>query len=380
MTGSVKVNGSWGGIANVSVRIGGSWESVTNGWTRISGAWKEWFSSAPTTLAKVGNLTNLGVARSPISSTTNPFSNRAVFTGGVTGNFSSPQLVADSYDENLVKQSIPNLFQERFSFPMVATTNNLIAAGGYRNFEGQGEVNFYNTNFTISSAAALSQGAYGHAGGNAGERSYFGGLGNNATFATNRMDSYNSSMVKLQSTLLTTARGGGFVNIGNSTMFHYATRGGSNFNGEFEVWNQNGSRVSTGNTGLSTSGTMQGANTTTHSIIQLLRNNQTIAMSAYNTSLVRTALADKEDPAITAVGAGAANFVLFAGGEDSNSAITSVTIYNNNLVKIIGTPLTQGRGWHGVGSAGNSVIVAGGSISGGNYGTKTNSVEAYTAQ
>ena len=288
----------------------------------------------------------------------------------------------DSYDANLVKQSISYMPQGRFAYPVVATSNHLVIPGGYWSFNGQRRVDFYNTNLTTGTTSDLSYGAYGHAGGKAGQRVYVAGIGNNdSPFLTNWMDSYNSSMVKSQGTLLAIARGGGFVNTSTATMFHFGNRvaDGANWSGEFEVWNQDGVRTSAGNTGLASNGGPS-ANTSDFSIIQLFRNNANIAMSAYNASLVRTALADKESPTIGTVAGEAGNMVLFAGGNSANVGITSVTIYGNNLVKTVGTSLSQGRSDHGMSGVGNHVIAAGGSSSGGGYGTKLNSVEAYTAQ
>lgn len=384
MSGHFRISGNFKEMLSGHARIGGSWKEVSEGFTRIGGSWKQWFASGFTTFSKVANLAVLGNSRAIISSAPSAFSGRAVFTGGVTGNFSSPQSISDSYDANLVKQSIPSMPEGRFAYPAIQTTEHLVIPGGYWSYNGQTRVDFYRTNFTTGTASALSSGAYGHAGGKAGERAYVAGIGNNNyPYLTNFMDSYNSSMVKSSSTLLAAARGGGFVNGESSVMFHFNSRSsdGNNGTGEFEVWNSSGVRVSNGNTGLSTSGRMQSANTQNYGFIQLQRNDNLIFMSAYNSNFVRSAIANKEDPSITASSAQVANLVMFAGGNNtSNNGVNSVTIYNNDLVKTIGSPLSQGRAEHGIASVEGHVIIAGGSSSGGGYGSKLNSVEAYKAQ
>lgn len=382
MPGSVRVSGTWRSISAASVRVGGAWKSVTAGWTRVAGTWRQWFTSGFTGFAKVSNLTNLDNSRAIIHAAPGSFAGRAIFTGGVTGNFSSPQNVVDSYDASLVKQSISYMPQGRFAYPVVGTNNHLVIPGGYWSFNGQSRVDFYNTNLTTGTASNLSYGAYGHTAGKAGQLVLVAGIGNNDfPYLTTHIDGYNSSMVKSTGTLTAAARSGGFVSIGTNAMFHYGNyqSDGNNWSGVFEVWNSSHVRTSTGNTGLATNGGYS-ANTADYSIIQLFRNNANIAMSAYDVNLVRTALADKESPTIGTVAAEAGGLVMFAGGNSANTGITSVTIYNNSLVKTVGTSLSQGRSDHGMSAAGNSIIVAGGSSSGGGYGVKLNSVEAYTAQ
>jgi len=384
MSGHFRISGNFKEMLSGHVRIGGSWKEVSEGFTRIGGSWKQWFASGFTTFSKIANLAVLGNYRAVISSAPSAFSGRAVFTGGVTSNYTSPQSISDSYDANLVKQAIPNMPQGRFAYPSIQTTDHLIIPGGYWSYNGQRRVDFYRTNFTTGTASALSHGAYGNIGGKAGERAYVAGIGNNGyPYVTNFIDSYNSSMVKSSSTLLAAARGGGFVSGESSAMFHYRSRSssGNRDTGQFEVWNSSGVRVSSGNTGLSTNGYGQSANTQNYGFIQLYRNDKLILMSAYNSNFVRSAIANKEDPSITAKSAQVANLVMFAGGENtSDNGVNSVTIYNNDLVKTIGSPLSQGRSAHGMASVEGHVIIAGGSSRGGGYGSKLNSVEAYKAQ
>lgn len=382
MPGNVRVSGTWRAISAASVRVSGTWRTVSAGWTRVAGTWRQWFTSGFTGFAKVSNLSNLDNSRAIIHAAPGPFAGRAIFTGGVTGNFSSPQSVVDSYNASLVKQSISYLPQGRFAYPVVATNTHLVIPGGYWSFNGQSRVDFYNTNLTTGTAANLSYGAYGHTAGKAGQLVLVAGIGNNdSPFLTTHIDGYNSTMVKSTGTLTARARGGGFASIGNNTMFHYGLyqNDGNASTGIFEVYNSSHVRTSTGSTGLASNGGPS-ANTADYSIIQLGLSNGNIAMSAYNINLVRTALADKESPTIGTSIAEAAGMVMLAGGNSANTGITSVTIYNNSLVKIVGTSLSQGRSDHGMSAAGNSIIAAGGSSSGGGYGTKLNSVEAYTAQ
>jgi hypothetical protein len=383
MPGSVRVGGAWKSVASASVRVGGAWKAVSAGWVRVAGAWKQWFSSGFTTFAKQSNLTTLDNSRAIIHSSPSAFVGRAILTGGVTGNFSSPQSVVDSYDVNRVKQTISYMPQGRFAYPVIQTTNYLVIPGGYWSFNGQSRVDYYTVDLVTGTASNLSYGAYGHTGGKAGDRAYVAGIGNNDfPYMTNYMDSYDSNMVKSSGSLLANARGGGFVNGASSTMFHFGgrTTDGNSSTGEWEIWNSSGVRTSSGNTGLATNGAYQSANTTDYAFIQLTRSSGNIYMSAYNSSFVRTAVADKEDPTIAAFSAQAGNLVMFAGGYNGSVGVTSVTIYNNSLVKTIGTPLSQGRSDHGMSAAGNNIIIGGGSSSGGGYGTKLNSVEAYLAQ
>lgn len=321
---------------------------------------------------KVSNLTNISPGRSIMGSSS--FSNRAVFIGGTTSNYSTPDGAADSYDENLVKQSIPGLPQGRLIFQVGLVGTYLVAGGGYWDYNGQARVDYYASNFTTGTASSFSLGSYGHTVGTNSNYVAFFGIGNNNTGSSTYIDYYSTNLTKGTTYLQSNARGGGTVCIGDNIVYGYG-------NGSQEIFNVNMVRTSTASYPITIVGMSNSASTGDYAIY-VIQAGTTVYTNAMNSSLVRFEPANKTGTTYypDAIRPTTDGRVFFVGGELNSSSYNSVDIYNNDLVKTVPTQLSEARGG-GLGAAavGKHFVVAGGTSSGGGYGPKIATVEAYSA-
>lgn len=300
---------------------------------------------------------------------------RAVFAGGVLTNYSDPQYHSDSYDAAGVKQSIGNMITFLMAYPSATVAGNLILAGGYHDYDGRAEVEYYSPTLTQGSLSGLTIGAYGHSSGQSSFNAAYFGIGNNGTGSSTYIDYYNTSLTKSTTYLQSAARGGSTICINDQMVFNY--QGTSNL----EIFNSSMVRTSATTFSLSINSMNSSASTADYAIFQISKTGITSQnyICAYDKNLTRYDLADKDTPAYYGQTASIDNRVFIAGGYNGSSGITSVTIYNNSLVKTVPTALSQGRSDFGLAGVGKLMIMAAGSISGGGYGTKTNTVEMYSA-
>lgn len=322
--------------------------------------------------SKVSNITNISPGRSIMGSSS--FANRAVFVGGTTSNYATPDAAADSYDANLVKQTISGLPQPRLIFQVGLVGTYLVIGGGYWDYNGQARVDYYDSNLTTGTAASFSLGSYGHTVGTNSNYVAFFGIGNNNTGSSTYIDYYSTNLTKGTTYLQTNARGGGTICIGNNIVFGYG-------NGSQEIFNSNMARISTASYPVTITGMSNSASTGDYALY-VVTIGTTVTTQAMNANLVRFTPSNKTGTSYypDAIRPAIDGRVFFIGGDVNNTSYNSVDIYDNNLVKTIPTQLSQARGG-GIAAAavGNHMVIGGGTSSGGGYGPKISSTEVYSA-
>lgn len=328
----------------------------------------------PILITKTSSLSNWTTGLSVGGS--NTFSNRAVFLGGTPSNFFENSNAVTTYDTSLVRNTSLTMNFGRFLVNSDVIGNFLFIAGGYWDFNGQVNCEYFNTSFVKSNATSLGLQSYGHVGGKVTNYLAYFGLGHNGQNNSTIVDYYSASNLTKGSTTLTRAsRGGGTVSFSNNIMYHYA--GDST---DIDVYDGNMTKTSTPTSAFAINAMTQGENTDSYNIAFITRTSDLLVKTyAYTSSLTRIELADKQDPTTSGEVAAWKNKVIASGGRISDgTTVGTVTVYDNNLVKSNATPLTQVRSDHFSAGVGNYFIIASGSSSGGGYGTKTNSVEVYT--
>lgn len=291
-----------------------------------------------------------------------------LFGGGAAAWNGSPQQIVTAYNKSLTVTTPTNMNGARYELSGVSLDSLAFFAGGYySSSSARSEVDSYNTDLTrnynnlFTSRAEMAAARVG------GQAVFAGGYANGAQ---SRVEAYDSSLTHTSNLSLSQARyGAAGCSVGN-----YALVAGGYYRSVL-------TSVETFNTSLTRS-TATDLSVGRYKMNGISHAGYTLviggwdgggSVEVYNASLTHTVLSSTVVKSYTR-GSSVGEYALVHGGRDENWGMYSdVIMFDKSLTCTTAQPLSSARWGESAGTIGNFILFAGG----GDTNTATNTVDAY---